>query len=127
MGSRAEQQQCVPDSVDDRRRSARVQLTGAALLGRKDGSVSAVLDNVNRIGAGFHAKEELIPKESLTATLAFLDQDGHEQQEKLGGSVAWTKPWEKGYLIGVVWDQVVTKENNRWLSLYLDGTLKKVG
>jgi hypothetical protein len=27
-------------------------------------------------------------------------------------------------LIGVVWDELVTKENNRWLYYYLEETLK---
>ena len=114
---------------DDRRRSVRVRLTGAALITReitgKDGAVSAVLDNVNRVGAGLHAKHQLKPGETVTVALAFLDQTGAEQQEKLAGKVAWTKPWEKGYLIGVVWDNIVTKERNRWLYLYLDETLKE--
>lgn len=113
---------------DDRRRSVRVRLTGAALISRqggKDGAVSAVLDNVNRVGAGLHAKQQLKPNEPVTVALAFLDQNGEEQQEKLAGKVAWTKPWEKGYLIGVVWESIVTKERNRWLFLYLDETLKQ--
>ncbi len=117
-----------PSVSDDRRRSVRVRLTGAALINRqggKDGSVSAVLDNVNRVGAGLHAKQQIKPNETVTVALAFLDQNGDEQQEKLAGKVAWTKPWEKGFLIGVVWDSIVTKEKNRWLYLYLDETLKE--
>ncbi len=113
---------------DDRRRSVRVRLTGAALISRqagKDGAVPAVLDNVNRIGAGLHSKQQLKSNEPVTVALAFLDQEGKEQQEKLAGKVAWTKNWEKGYLIGVIWDRVVTKERNRWLWLYLDETLKE--
>ncbi len=113
---------------DDRRRSVRVRLTGAALINRergKDGAVPAVLDNVNRIGAGLHAKQRLKANEAVTVSLAFLDQEGAEQQEKLAGKVAWAKTWEKGFLIGVVWDHVVTKERNRWLFLYLDETLKE--
>lgn len=116
-----------PSVSDDRRRSVRVRLTGAALINRqvgKDGSVPAVLDNVNRVGAGLHAKQQIKPGETVTVALAFLDQNGDEQQEKLAGKVAWTKPWEKGFLIGVVWDNMVTKEKNRWLYLYLDETLK---
>ena len=113
---------------DDRRRSVRVRLTGAALICRqagKEGAVPPVLDNVNRIGAGLHCKQQLQSNEPVTVALAFLDQEGNEQQEKLGGKVAWTKHWEKGHLIGVVWDHVVTKERNRWLWLYLDETLKE--
>ncbi len=114
--------------TDDRRRSVRVRLTGAALISRaagKQGAIPAVLDNVNRIGAGLHAKQQLKSDEPVTVALAFLDQEGSEQQEKLAGKVAWTKTWEKGFLIGVVWDHVVTKERNRWLYLYLDETLKE--
>ena len=113
---------------DDRRRSVRVRLTGAALISpheARKGAVPAVLDNVNRIGAGLHSKQQLKAEEAVMVSLAFLDPEGAEQQEKLAGKVAWTKPWEKGYLIGVVWDHVVTKEQNRWLYLYLDETLKE--
>lgn len=114
--------------VDDRRRTLRVQLTGAALInrhGKKEEAVSAVLDNVNRVGAGLHAKERLKAREMVTVSLAFLDHTGQEQQERMDGKVAWTKPWEKGFLIGVVWDCIVTKEKNQWLYLYLDETLKE--
>jgi hypothetical protein len=44
--------------------------------------------------------------------------------EKLDGKVAWMKPWEKGFLIGVIWDELVTKEKNRWLYYYLEETVK---
>jgi len=125
---RNEKDMGVASVADDRRRSLRVRLTGAALIGRqggKNGPVSAVLDNVNRIGAGLHAKQQLKSSETVTVSLAFLDQNGDEQQEKLPGKVAWTKTWEKGFLIGVVWDHIVTKDTNRWLWLYLDETLKE--
>jgi hypothetical protein len=89
--------------------------------------VTAVLDNVNRIGAGLHTKANLAPKDDVVVVLAFLDQQGQEQQEKLGGTVTWVKSWEKGYLIGVVWDEVVTVEKNRWLYYYLEETLKMSG
>ena len=115
-------------TADDRRRSLRVRLTGAALIHRqveKGSAMTAVLDNVNRVGAGLHTKEHLKAQEPVTVSLAFLDQQGDEQQEKLAGKVAWTKPWEKGYLIGVVWEHLVTKERNRWLYLYLNETLKE--
>ena len=87
-------------------------------------AITAVLDNVNRVGAGLHAKERLSIGEKVTVSLAFLDSEQAEQQEKLDGTVAWVKPWEKGFLIGVTWDEVVTKEKNRWLYYYLDETIK---
>ncbi|MER3424421.1 MAG: hypothetical protein C4293_15590, partial [Nitrospiraceae bacterium] len=77
-------------------------------------------------GAGLHAKEPLQVNDVVDVAIAFLDQEGDEQQEKLTGTVAWVKPWEKGYLIGVVWDQMVTKERNRWLYSYLNETLKEI-
>ena len=84
-----------------------------------------MLDNVNKVGAGLHMKERLAANEKVTVSLAFLDSDRVEQQEKLEGTVAWIKPWEKkGFLIGVVWDELVTKEQNRWLYYYLEETLK---
>jgi len=83
-----------------------------------------VLDNVNRVGAGLHTKEKLAMAQPVTVSLAFLDSDGVEQMERLNGKVAWVKPWEKGFLIGVVWDELVTKEKNRWLYYYLEETVK---
>ena len=113
---------------DDRRRQRRVTLVGPALItsGTRTGrGLSAVLDNANRLGAGFHAREQLPVNDKVTVSIAFLDQEGDEQQEKLTGTVAWVKPWEKGFLIGIVWDQMITKEVNRWLYSYLNETLKE--
>lgn len=113
---------------DERRQAIRVTLIGPARFGpkgRAERAVSAVLDNANRIGAGFHAKEPLDAGESVTVAVAFLDQKDREQQEKLSGRIAWVKPWEKGFLIGVVWDHTVTKEKNPWLYDILDMTLKE--
>lgn len=113
---------------DERRRYIRVTLIGPARFGSKgkaERAISAVLDNANQIGAGFHAKEPLGANEAVTVCIAFLDQKGMEQQEKLSGRVAWVKPWEKGFLIGVVWDQIVTKEQNPRLYSFLDVMLKE--
>ena len=115
-------------TTDERRRYVRATLVGAALIvrrGKTERVLTAVLDNANRIGAGLHAKEALEVSEPVTVSFAFLDQKKDEQQEKLSGTVAWVKPWEKGYLIGVVWEQIVTKEKNPWLHAYLDETLKQ--
>jgi Tfp pilus assembly protein PilZ len=110
----------------ERRKFVRARLVGSALVSPKTGAkaITAVLDNVNRIGAGLHAKERLSMGEKVTVSLAFLDSERAEQQEKLEGTVAWVKPWEKGFLIGVTWDEVVTKEKNRWLYYYLEETIK---
>jgi hypothetical protein len=113
---------------DERRRHRRITLVGPALMtaaSRPDRVLSAVLDNANRIGAGLHAKETMKANEAVSVTIAFLDHDGKEQQEKLAGHVAWVKPWERGYLIGVVWEQTVTMERNRWLYAYLNETLEE--
>jgi len=109
-------------TASERRKLVRATLVGSALVSPKSGSkaITAVLDNVNKVGAGLHAKDKLAMAEKVTVSLAFLDSDRMEQQEKLDGTVAWVKPWEKGFLIGVVWDEVVTKEKNRWLSYYLE-------
>ena len=114
------------ENPSDRRKYVRATLVGSALVSPKSGSkaFTAVLDNVNKIGAGLHAKEKLPANEKVTVSLAFLDPDRVEQQEKLSGTVAWAKPWEKGYLIGVVWDELVTKEKHRWLYYYLEETLR---
>lgn len=113
-------------ATNERRRLVRATLVGSALVSPKNGgkAITAVLDNVNMVGAGLHAKEKLVMAEKVTVSLAFLDADRVEQQEKLDGNVAWVKPWEKGFLIGVVWDNVVTKENNKWLYYYLEETIK---
>ena len=115
---------------DERRRHPRVRLTGAALLAPRQDSgraFTAVLDNVNHIGAGFQAKESLSSGAPLTVTLAFLNQQGEDEKETLKGRVAWVKPWPKGFLIGVIWDQPVTKEHNCHLAAYLEETLQASG
>jgi hypothetical protein len=112
---------------NERRKFVRATLVGSALVAPRDGrrACTAVLDNVNKIGAGLHVKESLSPNDKVTVSLAFLDSDRVEQQEKLEGTVAWVKPWKKkGFLIGVVWDEIVTKDRNRWLYYYLEETLK---
>jgi hypothetical protein len=114
-------------AAGERRKLVRATLVGSALMSPKNGgrACTAVLDNVNKIGAGLHTKDRFPPNEKVTVSLAFLDSDRVEQQEKLDGTVAWVRPWEKkGFLIGVVWDELVTKEKNRWLYYYLEETLK---
>ncbi|CUQ65946.1 conserved protein of unknown function [Candidatus Nitrospira inopinata] len=114
-------------TVNERRKFVRATLVGSALVIPHDGrrASTAVLDNVNKIGAGLHTKDRFAPKARVTVSLAFLDSNQVEQQEKLDGMIAWVKPWgKKGFLIGVVWDDVVTEEKNRWLYYYLEETLK---
>ena len=113
-------------AANERRKLVRATLVGSALVSPKAGAkaITAVLDNVNRVGAGLHAKDKLVNGEKVIVSLAFLDSDRVEQQEKLDGTVAWVKTWEKGYLIGVVWDEIVTKEKNKWLYYYLEETIK---
>ena len=113
-------------ATNERRKLVRATLVGSALVSPKAGAkaITAVLDNVNKVGAGLHAKDKLGNGEKVTVSLAFLDSDRMEQQEKLDGTVAWVKPWEKGFLIGVVWDEIVTKEKNKWLFYYLEETIK---
>lgn len=114
-------------ALSERRKFVRATLVGSALVAPKSGgrACTAVLDNVNKLGAGLHTKDQFPPNEKVTVSLAFLDSDRIEQQEKLDGTVAWVRPWDKkGFLIGVVWDELVTKEKNRWLYYYLEETLK---
>ena len=114
------------ESVSERRKYVRATLVGSALVSPQSGAkgFTAVLNNVNKIGAGLHSKETLPIGAKITVSLAFLDPDRVEQQEKLNATVAWAKPWEKGILLGVGWDDLVTKEKNRWLYYYLEETLK---
>jgi len=113
-------------ATNERRKFVRATLVGSALISPKSGAkaITAVLDNVNRVGAGLHTKEKWALAQPATVSLAFRDWERAEQREKLEGSVAWVKPWEKGFLIGVVWDELVTKEKNRWLYYYLEETVK---
>ena len=113
-------------AANERRKLVRATLVGSALVSPKAGAkaITAVLDNVNRVGAGLHAKDKLVNGEKVIVSLAFLDSDRVEQQERLDGTVAWVKTWKKGYLIGVVWDEIVTKEKNKWLYYYLEETIK---
>ena len=113
-------------AANERRKLVRATLVGSALVSPKAGAkaITVVLDNVNRVGAGLHAKDKLVNGEKVIVSLAFLDSDRVEQQERLDGTVAWVKTWEKGYLIGVVWDEIVTKEKNKWLYYYLEETIK---
>lgn len=113
-------------STNERRKFVRSTLVGSALISPKSGAkaITAVLDNVNKVGAGLHTKEKLAMAQPVTVSIAFLDSDGAEQMEKLDGKVAWVKPWEKGFLIGVIWDELVTKEKHRWLYYYLEETAK---
>ena len=113
-------------AANERRKLVRATLVGSALVSPKAGAkaITAVLDNVNRVGADLHAKDKLVNGEKVIVSLAFLDSDRVEQQERLDGTVAWVKTWEKGYLIGVVWDEIVTKEKNKWLYYYLEETIK---
>ena len=112
--------------TNERRKFVRATLVGSALISPKSGAkaITAVLDNVNKVGAGLHTKEKLAMAQQVMVSLAFLDSDRVEQMEKLDGKVAWMKPWEKGFLIGVIWDELVTKEKNRWLYYYLEETVK---
>ena len=112
--------------TNERRKFVRPTLVGSALISPKSGAkaITAVLDNVNKVGAGLHTKEKLVMAQQVTVSLAFLDSDRAEQMEKLDGKVAWMKPWEKGFLIGVIWDELVTKDKNRWLYYYLEETVK---
>jgi len=112
--------------TNERRKFVRATLVGSALISPKSGgkAITAVLDNVNKVGAGLHTREKMAMAQPVTVSLAFLDSDRAEQMERLDGKVAWVKPWEKGFLIGVVWDELVTKEKNRWLYYYLEETVK---
>lgn len=124
---RGESKQSVASAVaSERRKFVRATLVGSALIAPKSGgrASTAVLDNVNKIGAGLHTKDRFPINERVTVSLAFLDSDGADQQEKLEGTVAWVRDWEKGFLTGVVWDDLVTKGKNRWLFYYLEETIK---
>jgi len=124
---RGELKQSVAAAVaGERRKFVRATLVGSALIAPKSGgrASTAVLDNVNKIGAGLHTKDRFPINERVTVSLAFLDSDGADQQEKLEGTVAWVRDWEKGFLTGVVWDDLVTKDKNRWLFYYLEETIR---
>ena len=109
----------------ERRRLPRVQLTGAALLASRRNvhqALTAVLDNINRMGAGFHAKEPLEIAEPVMVTLVFLNQAGEEEKERVSGKIAWGRPHKRGIMLGVKWDQPVTKSSHPSLYAYLGDT-----
>ena len=61
---------------DERRRHVRATLIGPARFGSKaksEHAVSAVLDNANQIGAGFHAKEPLGIKAVMKFTALLVE------------------------------------------------------
>ena len=72
-------------ATNERRKFVRATLVGSALISPKSGAkaITAVLDNVNRVGAGLHTKEKLAMAQPVTVSLAFLDSDRAEQMEKL--------------------------------------------
>src|SRR5262245_63299558 len=90
-------------ATNERRKLVRATLVGSALVSPKGGAkaITAVLDNVNRVGAGLHAKEKLVNGENVTVSLAFIDSVRVEQEEKLQERVAWVKGWVKGFLVEV--------------------------
>ena len=70
-------------ATNERRKFVRATLVGSALISPKSGAkaITAVLDNVNRVGAGLHTKEKLPMAQPVTVSLAFLDSDRAEQLE----------------------------------------------
>jgi hypothetical protein len=90
--------------------------------------LTAVLHNANRIGAGLRTNKRLPINDPVTITMAFSDRDGVKGQETLSGKVQWVRNYTnrgtKGYLLGVAWDLIPTKESNPWLYDYLDITLR---
>lgn len=113
-------------ATNERRKLVQATLVGSALISPKSGAkaMTAVLDNINRIGVGLSTKEKLAVALPVSVSLAFLDSKRVEQMERLDGTVAWAKPWRKGFLIGVAWDGLVTKEKNRWLCTYLEERIR---
>ncbi len=90
--------------------------------------LTAILHNANRIGAGFRTNKRLPINNPVTITMAFSDRDGGKGQETMSGRVQWVRNYTnrgaKGYLLGVAWDSIPTKESNPWLYDYLDITLR---
>lgn len=90
--------------------------------------LKAVLHNANRIGAGFRTNKRIPINDPVTITMAFLDRDGEKGEETLSGRVQWVRNYAnkgtKGYLLGVAWNSIPTKESNPWLHNYLDITLR---
>ncbi len=90
--------------------------------------LTAVLDNANRSGAGLRTNNLLHVNDPVTITLAFSNRDGGKGQELLLGRVRWVRDYAnkgtKGYLLGIAWNSIPTKESNPWLYNYLDITLR---
>lgn len=86
------------ESLNERRRYVRATLVGSALVSPQSGAkgFTAVLHNVNKVGAGLHAKETLPVGERITVSLAFLDPDRVEQQENSTPRSRGSNPGRRG-------------------------------
>ena len=71
------------ESVSERRKYVRATLVGSALVSPQSGAkgFTAVLNNVNKIGAGLHSKETLPIGAKITVSLASLNRPAVQQQE----------------------------------------------
>gem|GEM_PF-6834002 len=93
-----------------------------------DVELTAVLLSANLVGAGFSMDKGIPINDLVTVTMAFFDKNGEKGVEILSGKVRWVRDYvdkgAKGYLFGIVWDLVPTKESNPLLYDYLDVTLR---
>ena len=90
--------------------------------------LTVVLHNANRFGAGFSTDKRIPINDPVTVTMAFSDRNGAKGVETLLGKVRWVRnhaeKGAKGYLLGITWDSVPTKESNPCLYDYLDIPLR---
>ena len=119
-------------------KKARTELTGIVVCADKirkngkkgagGGNLAAVLHNANRVGAGFETTKPLSVNDYVTIKMAFSDKHGGKAEEELGGRVQWvrshTSKGTKGFLLGITWGFMPTKETTPLLYDYLDITLR---
>ena len=83
--------------------------------------------DANRIGAGFRTTTRVPLNNPVTITMAFSSKERGKGEETLSGRVQWVRDYNqkntKGFLVGVTWDTIPTKETNPWLHDYLNITL----
>lgn len=128
----------VDEMIIGKVKKARTELVGIVVCTDKvrksekketgGGDLAAVLHNANRTGAGFETMKPLSLKDSVIIKMAFLDKYGGKGEEALGGRVQWvrnhTSKGTKGFLLGITWDSMPTKETTPLLYDYLDITIR---
>ena len=102
-----------PNKVE--RRFKRVPLVGTAYISfLGDERVrQAMIENVNRTGIGLFSKDPLPLQKAVRLGIEFTSLDGRKKvREELRGTIVQVTPWNKVYIIGVEFNDIVTISNH---------------